>query len=145
MRLVANGLIEQGRIEDASSIYASRVRPEMWARTEQLTYDEGRQLVCWLQGDEPERLELPLRRTAAGELLTALEDDGIAVFSGPDQSALAARVGQYLSGSGFLRFEDTVEVEEPAEESEEPGAAWDSRAIEFPRHEFGDEQASMRR
>jgi len=143
MRLVANGLIENGRLEEASSVYASQVRPEMWARTEQLTQDEGRRLVCWLEGDEPERLELPLRRTAAGELLTALEDEGIAVFAAPDQSALAARVGQYLSGKGFLRFEDTVEVEEPAGDLEEPGAGWDSRAIEFPRLEFGESSDSI--
>src|SRR4029453_1180399 len=112
----------------------------MWARAEQLTDDVGRSLVCWLEGDEPERLELELRRTAAGELVTALQDEGIAVFSGTDQGALAARVGQYLSGSGFLRFEDAVEVKEPAGEPTErrPGEAWSSHGIEFPRHEFGD-------
>jgi hypothetical protein len=116
------------------------VRPEVWARTEQLTADVGRSLVCWLEDhDQPARLELPLRRTAAGELLTALQDEGIAVFTGPDESALAARVGQYLSGSGFLRFEDAVEVEDPARDSrEQPGETWDSRAIEFPRLEFGE-------
>jgi hypothetical protein len=139
MRLVANSLIEQGRITDPSTVYATHVRPEMWARTEQLTDDVGRSLVCWLEGEEPARLELKLRRTAAGELVTALQDEGIAVFSGADQAALAARVGQYLSGSGFLRFEDAVEVEEPAGvPRERPGEAWSSHGIEFPRHEFGD-------
>jgi hypothetical protein len=139
LRLVANGLAEQGRITDPSALYATHVRPAVWARTEQLTDDVGRSLVCWLEGDEPTRLELPLRRTAAGELLTALSDEGIAVFTGVDESALAARVGRYLSGSGFLRFQDAVEVEEPAGESEErTGMAWDSREIEFPRLEFGE-------
>jgi hypothetical protein len=139
LRLVANGLIEKGRIADASSLYATHVRPEVWTRTEQLTQDVGRRLVCWLEDDEPVRLELPLRRTAAGELLTALEDEGIAVFSGVDEPALAARVGQYLSGSGFLRFDDAVRVEEPAADSQEPpGETWDSREIEFPRLEFGE-------
>jgi hypothetical protein len=140
LRLLANGLTEKGRITGASSLYATHVRPEVWGRTEQLTDDVGRRLVCWLDDDDqPVRLELPLRRTAAGELLTALEDEGIAVFTGTDESALAARVGQYLSGSGFLRFEDAVEVEDPAGDSrEQPGETWDSREIEFPRLEFGE-------
>jgi hypothetical protein len=140
LRLVANGLTEKGRITETSSLYATHVRPEVWARTEQLTDDVGRHLVCWLEDDDqPARLQLPLRRTAAGELVTALEDEGIAVFTGVDASALAARVGQYLSGSGFLRFEDAVEVEDPGRDSQEqPGQAWDSREIEFPRLEFGE-------
>src|SRR5439155_8908121 len=92
LRLVANGLTEKGRITEASSLYATHVRPEVWARTEELTDDVGRRLICWLDdGDQPARLELPLRRTAAGELVTALEDEGIAVFTGADESALAAR------------------------------------------------------
>src|SRR5436190_11609026 len=136
LRLVVNGLIETGRAEDGSCLYATHVRPEIWARTEQLTDDLGRRLVCWLEADEPVRLELPLRRTAAGELLTALHDEGIAVFTGADESRLAARVGQYLSGSGFLRFEDSVEVEDPAAGPEEPPAeSWHSGEIEFPRTE----------
>jgi hypothetical protein len=139
LRLVANGLTEKGRTTEPSSLYATQVHPEVWARTEQLTDDVGRSLVCWLEAEEPVRLELPLRRTAAGELLTALQDEGIAVFTGTDESVLAARVGQYLSGSGFLRFEEAVEVEEPPGDLQErPREAWDSREVEFPRLEFGD-------
>jgi len=138
MRLVANGLTEKGRATDAAALYATHVRPEVWARTEQLTQDVGRSLVCWLEDEEePVRLELPLRRTAAGELMTALRDDGISVFTAAEESGLAARVGQYLSGSGFLRFDDAVQVEEPvAGSSEPPGHSWDSREIEFPRSQF---------
>jgi hypothetical protein len=147
LRLVANGLTEKGRPTDPSSLYATHVRPTVWARTEELTQDVGRSLVCWLEDDEPARLELPLRRTAAGELLTALEDEGISVFNGVNEPALAARVGQYLSGSGFLRFDDAVQVEEPAAGSQEaPGEKWDSREIEFPRLEFGaatDEEVTL--
>lgn len=144
LRLVANGLVEQGRIRDGSCLYATQVQPEIWARTEQLTDDLDKRLVCWLEGDEPARLELPLRRTAAGELLTALEDDGIAVFAGADQAALAARVGQYLSGGGFLRFEDTVDVvgqDSPGAQEAEQDDAWQSGGIEFPRLEFGQAQS----
>jgi hypothetical protein len=150
MRLVANGLIEAGRAQNGSWLYATHVRPEIWARTEELTDDLGRHLVCWLEADEPERLELPLRRTAAGELLTALHDEGIAVFTGADESQLAARVGQYLSGSGFLRFEDSVEVEGPADGPAEDAAdAWHRSDVEFPRTEFGqpartDEEVTLR-
>jgi hypothetical protein len=135
LRLVANTLVEKRLIDDPACLYAAQVQPQVWARTEQLTDDLGQRLVCWLEGDEPVRLELPLRRSAAGELVTALEDDGIAVFAAPDQSALAARVGHYLSGSGFLRFEDTVDV---VQAGDAPPAPPDGAPIDFPRHDFGE-------
>jgi hypothetical protein len=138
LRLVGNGLVETSRIEDQFSLYAGRVRPEIWARTEQLTEDVGRKLACWLEDEEPIKLELPLRRTAAGELLTALEDQGICVFFEADESALASRVGRYLSGSGFLRWGDTVEVV-AAEHQEEaaPDAVLRRDEIDFPRLDIG--------
>jgi hypothetical protein len=110
LRMVGNELVEAGRLSDPFQLHARQVRPEIWARTEQLTDDVGHRLACWLEGDEPTRLELPLRRTAAGELLTALDDQGICVLVAGDEPALAATVGRYLSGSGFLRWEDAVEV-----------------------------------
>jgi hypothetical protein len=141
LRLVGNELAEAGRHDDPFALYASQVRPEIWKRTEDLTDDVGHRLVCWLEGEESTPLELPLRRTAAGELLTALEDDGIAVFVAAEESVLARRLGQYLSGSGFLRFQDAVEV---VSGPREPAPAvpaergWESGGIEFPRLEFGE-------
>jgi hypothetical protein len=110
----------------------------MWARTEQLTDDVGHRLVCWLEGDEPVRLELPLRRTAAGELLTALEDQGICVFLASEERLLAAKLGRYLSGHGFLRWEDTVEVvaEQPAPLEAAGGRLITTPEIEFARLDF---------
>jgi hypothetical protein len=115
LRLVGHGLAESGRLDDSFSIYAKQVRPEIWARTEQVTEDIGRKLVYWLEDEEPVKLQLPLRRTAAGELLTALDDQGICVLFSADEATLASRVGRYLSGSGFLRSEDAVEVLEQPE------------------------------
>jgi hypothetical protein len=140
LRLVGNELAETGHLEDPFALYATQVQPEIWLRTEELTDDTGRLLACWLEGEEAAPLELSLRRTAAGELVTALEDDGIVVFAGADEPMLAQRVGRYLSGSGFLRFKDTVEVVH--QPTEEPVAAaqggWESGGIEFPRLEFGE-------
>jgi hypothetical protein len=140
LRLVGNELAETGHLEDPFALYATQVRPEIWLRTEELTDDIGRRLVCWLEGEDAAPLELPLRRTAAGELVTALEDDGIAVFAAAEEPMLAQRVGRYLSGSGFLRFQDTVEVvHEPAEQRPARAeGAWESGGIEFPRLEFGE-------
>jgi hypothetical protein len=110
LRLLGGDLVDARRLEDPFDLYAERVRPEIWARTEQLTDDVGRKLTCWLESEEPTRLELPLRRTAAGELLTALEDRGICVFIAGEEPVLARKLGSYLSGHGFLRFQEAVEV-----------------------------------
>jgi hypothetical protein len=112
LRLVANELVEAGRLEDPFALYSREVRPEIWSRTEAVTDDAGHRLECWLEGDdgEPAKLELPLRRTAAGELVTAFEDQGICVFVAGAEAALAQKVGRYLSGQGFLGSEEAIEV-----------------------------------
>jgi hypothetical protein len=141
LRLVGNELAETGELEDPFALYATQVRPEIWERTGELTDGTGRRFTCWLEGEESIPLELPLRRTAAGELVTALEDDGITVFVAAEEPVLARRLGQYLSGSGFLRFEDTVEVVSGTRDPEPPAKAeqgWESGGIEFPRLAFGD-------
>ena len=60
--------------------------------------------------DEGTRLELPIRRAAAGDLATALEDDGITAFLARDEEELAADVGRYLTAHGFLRFADEIDL-----------------------------------
>jgi hypothetical protein len=135
LRLVANELAQANRIADPFSLYARQVRPEIWARTEQVTDDVGRRLSCWLEAEEPTKLELPLRRTAAGEMVTALDDQGICVLLGGDEPTLAQKVGQYLSKYGFLRWEDSVEVlAEPASDRSQSFAG--TPEIEFSRLEF---------
>jgi hypothetical protein len=153
LRLLGGTLAQAGRIEHPFDVYAVQVRPEIWARTEDLTDDVGRKLTCWLEGQEPTRLDLPLRHTAAGELVTALQDQGICVFVGGDEPSLARSLGRYLSGHGFLRWEDTVEVVpeerppaaapsgEPTSEAEPaveaPPGTVAGPDIEFSRLEFG--------
>ena len=138
MRLIGTSLAESGRIGSPFDLHAAEVRPEIWARTERVTNDVGRRLTCWLEGEEATKLELPLRRTAAGELVTALQDQGISVFVGADEPELANRVGRYLSRHGFLRWQDAVEV--VAEERTASAPAGDLTAsgspIEFPQREI---------
>jgi hypothetical protein len=139
LRLIGNELVESGRLDDPFELYAREVRPEIWSRSEQLTDEVGHSLSCWLEGDQPTKLELPLRRTAAGELLTALEDQGICVFAAGREQDLAQKVGRYLSGSGFLRFQDAVEVVsgDASETRESPDWTSPGKEIEFSRLEFG--------
>jgi hypothetical protein len=147
LRLVGNELVEAGRVEDPFALYAREVRPEIWSRTEAVTDDAGHRLECWLEGetDEPAKLELPLRRTAAGELVTALEDQGICVFVAGAEAALAQKVGRYLSDQGFLRWEEAIEVVAPeplaaAAGADVRGGGGDrivsGEEIRFPRLEF---------
>jgi hypothetical protein len=153
LRLVANELVQAGRLEDPFTLYAREVRPEIWSRTEAVTDDAGHRLECWLEGDgdEPTKLALPLRRTAAGELVTALDDQGICVFVAGAEADLAQKVGRYLSGQGFLRWEEAIEVvaEQPLAAStggEVTGGGGDrivsGAEIHFPRLESGSRPAA---
>ena len=130
---------ELGRSGSMASwgLYASEVRPEIWAATESRANAAGSRLVAYLSDDEATRLELTVLRTGAGDVALALEDRGINVFLAPDEDALAIQVGHHLIGAGFLRFAEEVEVH-PAEapradrlevesitkEPEEVHAAW---------------------
>jgi hypothetical protein len=99
----------------AWGLYASEVRPEIWAAAEARTDDAGSRLVAHLTDDYSTRLELAVRRTGAGDVAAAIEDRGINVFLAPDEGALATQVGHHLAGSEFLRFKTEVEIH-PAEE-----------------------------
>jgi hypothetical protein len=99
----------------AWGLYASEVRPEIWAAAEARTTDAGARLVAHLTDDASTRLELEVRRTGAGDVAAALEDRGINVFLAPDEGALATQVGHHLAGSEFLRHETEIEIH-PAEE-----------------------------
>jgi hypothetical protein len=107
---------ELGRAGELAAwgLYASEVRPEIWAAAEARTEDGGSRLVAHLTDDHSTRLELEVRRTGAGDVAAAVEDRGINVFLAPDEDALATQVGHHLAGSEFLRFTSEVEVH-PAE------------------------------
>jgi hypothetical protein len=98
------------RTSEPAPLYAAEVRPELWADAERRLTPTGACLVGHLVDDDGTRLELPIRRTAAGEPTTALEDDGITAFLAGDEDELAAHVGHYLAAHGFLRFADEIEL-----------------------------------
>ena len=103
---------ELGRAGQAAAwgVYASAVRPEIWAAAEARTENAGARLVAYLTDEEATRLELAVRRTGAGDVAAALEDRGINVFLAPDEDALATQVGHHLAGAEFLRFTTEVEI-----------------------------------
>jgi hypothetical protein len=107
---------ELGRAGEMAAwgLYASDVRPEIWAAARERTEDAGSRLVAHLTDDASTRLELDVRRTGAGDLAVAIEDRGINVFLAPDEQALATQMGHHLAGAEFLRSATEVEIR-PAE------------------------------
>jgi hypothetical protein len=125
LRYIAVEMARRGEIVDPWALYACDLRPEIWARTEELTDPTGVALTAHMEGGE--RLEMHARHTAAGELVAALSDRGIAVFLAGDQDALARAVGRYLVAHGFLRHADDVRPEivtEAPAEALDPDSIW---------------------
>jgi hypothetical protein len=110
LRLIGNEMVRRGRLRNLWSLYARAVRPEIWARTEELTDSTSQLLACYL--DDGEALELPIRHTAAGEAVTALDQGGINVFLAGDEQALGAVVASHLVASGHLAHAEDLRVEE---------------------------------
>ena len=102
--------LARARSAAADGLYASEVRPEIWAGAERRTEDARTRLIAYLTDDETTRLELGVRRTGAGDLAVALEDRGINVFLGLDEDDLARQLGRHLAASDFLRFAEEVEI-----------------------------------
>jgi hypothetical protein len=103
----------------AEAVYAAQVRPEMWATLERRSEDARLRLVAYLTDSEATALELEVRRSGAGDVFVALEDRGINVLLAPSPDVLAARVGEFLAASGFLRFATEVEIHHPRPERPE--------------------------
>jgi len=121
LRLVGQSLLRAGRLADPWSVYAAGVRAEIWARTEELTESTRRLLTAHLEGGSV--IEVPIRRTAAGESVGAIRDEGICVFLAGDDDALCRSVGTYLVVTGFLRDRADLREEwvaEPAPERLDP-------------------------
>jgi hypothetical protein len=110
LRLLGHEMAVRGHLTNPWTLYAANVRPEIWSRTEELTDSTDRYLGCYLESGD--LLELPIRRTAAGEVLVALDQAGIAVFLGGDQEALCSIVSRYLVSGGFLTHPEDLRVEE---------------------------------
>jgi hypothetical protein len=103
LRYLGAELVRERHLIDPWSLYASSVRPEIWARTEELTDPTSRVLSAHMEGGKS--LEMAIRDTAAGESIAALRDRdrGICVFLAGDDDALAAIAGRFLTAAGFLR------------------------------------------
>jgi hypothetical protein len=129
LRYVGAELATRGHLLDPWALYAADVRPEIWARTEELTDATERHLRCFLEGAG--ELRVAIRHTAAGEVAAALQEERITVFLAGDDDALATAVGRYLSAAGFLRHVDDIRVEAaaaPPSESLDPDAIWTGEA-----------------
>jgi hypothetical protein len=125
IRYIGGEMAIRGRLLDPWALYACEVRPEIWAWTEELTDPTSNALTCTLEGGEG--LDIPVRHTAAGELVAALQERGITVFLAGDLDALAASVGRYLTGAGFLRHPGDLRTEVVGErppESLDPDSIW---------------------
>ena len=102
---------ELGRagLSAASSVYASEVRPEIWAVAEERTESAGNASVAHISDDDTARLELSVRRTGASDVAVAVEDGGVNVFLGPDE--LTRHTGGRAPRAGaVLRFAEEVEI-----------------------------------
>jgi hypothetical protein len=125
LRYIGHEMSVRGRLRDPWALYAATVRPEIWARTEELTDPTTRRLSCHLEGGA--RLEVPIRHTAAGEVVAGLRDRGIAVFLAGDADTLAASVARYLIELEFLSHQGEMRVEAAVErpaESLDPDTIW---------------------
>jgi len=101
LRFIGGELAIRGRLTNPWSLHAGEVRPEIWARTEELTDGTEHKLTAHLEGGST--LVVPVRHTAAGEAVGALRDEGISVFLAGDHDALSAVIGRYLVACGYLR------------------------------------------
>jgi hypothetical protein len=125
LRRIGTEMVQRGRLLDPWALYAAEVRPEIWARTEELTDPTPSRLACHMEGGES--LDVPVRHTAAGELVAALQERGITVFLAGDLDALTATVGRYLAEAGFLRHAADLRheaVRERPAETLDPDTIW---------------------
>jgi hypothetical protein len=100
LRYLGNEMTVRRRLLHPWTLYATDVRPEIWARTEELTDSTNRTLTAHLVAGGS--LQVPVRHTAAGESVGAIRDQGIAVFMASDPEALGDVIGRYLAACGFL-------------------------------------------
>ena len=132
LRWIGGEMVVRGRLSDPWSLYACEVRPEIWARTEELTDPTDRTLFAHLDGGTT--LEIPVRHTAAGEAVGAIRDVGISVFLAGDHDALAAVIGSYLVSAGFLRDPGDLRpelVREAPPERLDPDSIWTGVPSDF--------------
>jgi hypothetical protein len=116
LRVLRGEWARRRRLPEPDALYAAEVPAAAWAAAEARTRDAGTRLVGHLDDGE---LELPVRRTGAGDVATALQDRGITVLLAADEAALAQAVARHLAAGGFLRHPHDVEVRSAAPERPE--------------------------
>jgi hypothetical protein len=127
LRYLGTEMARRGTLLDPWALHATAVRPEIWSRTEELTDPTSRMLRAHLEGGEV--LEAHIRHAAAGESVAALRDrvEGICVFLGGDDDALAKAIGRFLVATGFLRDPSDLRAEtvrEAPAEVLDPDSIW---------------------
>lgn len=147
LRSLGGEMVRRGTVVNPWALYASAVRAEIWARTEELTDPTRRALTAHLEGGEP--LEMPIRHTAAGESVAALSQPelGIAVFLAGDDGALAAVAGRHLAEAGFLRDPSELRaraLREAPSESLDPDTIWTGESLSEPRQPNQDQEVETR-
>ncbi|HMC06534.1 MAG TPA: hypothetical protein VKG89_03970 [Solirubrobacterales bacterium] len=143
LRWITGEMTVRGRLRTPWSLYASEVRPEIWARTEELTDPTDRTLSAHLDGGT--LLEVPVRHTAAGEAVGAIREVGITVFLAGDHDALAAVIGRYLAAAGFLRDAGELRPElirEAPPERLDPDSIWTGTTMELDTANHHDQEVS---
>jgi hypothetical protein len=120
--------LARGRpVLEPATLYAADVRRDQWTLAEARLSGAHARLVAYLAYEQGTRLEMAIRRSGAGESITAIEDRGISVFAADSDEELAGAVGRYLTAQGFLRFAEEVELQPaqtPHAERLDPNTIW---------------------
>jgi hypothetical protein len=125
LRYLGVEMARRGRMLNPWSLYACDVRPEIWARTEEITDSTEVVLTAHLEGGG--ELTVPVRHTAAGESVAGIRERGISVFLAGDNEALCAAIGRYLEAQAFLVHGAdlrTAAIAAPVSDSLDPDSIW---------------------
>jgi hypothetical protein len=126
LRYVGHEMSVRGAVADPGALYAADVRPEIWARTEELTEPTSRDLTAHLDGGG--ELGVPIRETVAGDSVGAIRTgEAISVFLAGDAEALCDVIGRHLAADGYLHDPRDLRpsiVHEAPSESLDPAAIW---------------------
>jgi hypothetical protein len=148
LRYVGHEMSVRGALAGPWSLYATDVRPEIWARTEELTEPTSRELTGHLEGGQ--QLAVPIRHSAAGESVGAMRSgETITVFLAGDADSLCHVIGSHLTAQGFLRDPRDLHVSvvyEAPDEALDPGAIWSDperpAALDFTDEVESDQEVS---
>jgi hypothetical protein len=84
LRFVRAELSRRNASLDPEGLYAAAVRPEIWRGAEDRLTPTGTLLVAYLADEDGTHFELPVLRMGSGELVAAMDDNGINVLLATD-------------------------------------------------------------